>query len=78
MALASRLFGLTPAECLAGTTREAAHALGLDDRGIISAGMRADLAVWRIDHPRDLSYWLGRDALTHLFIEGRSVSLTAA
>ena len=31
-----------------------------------------------IDHPRDLSYWLGRDALTHLFIEGRSVSLTAA
>ena len=78
MGLASRLFGLTPAECLAGTTCEAARALGLDDRGIISAGMRADLAVWRIDHPRDLAYWLGRDALTHLFIEGRSVSLTAA
>jgi imidazolonepropionase len=78
MGLASRLFGLTPAECLAGTTCEAARALGLDDRGIISAGMRADLAVWRVDHPRDLAYWLGRDALTHLFIKGRSVSLTAA
>lgn len=78
MALASRLFGLTPAEGLAGATREAAHALGLKDRGIISSGMRADLAAWRIDHPRDLGYWLGRNSLAHLFIEGRSVSLTAA
>ena len=78
MALASRLFGLTPAECLAGATREAAHALGLGDRGTIRPGMRADLAAWRIDHPRDLGYWLGRNPLAHLFIDGRSVSLTAA
>ena len=78
MALASRLFGLTPAECLAGATREAARALGLDDRGIVKVGMRADLAAWRIDHPRDLGYWLGRNALAHLFVQGRSVSLTAA
>ena len=78
MALASRLFGLTPAECLAGATRESAHALGLSDRGIIRTGMRADLAAWRITHPRDLGYWLGRNALAHLFVEGRSVSLTTA
>ncbi|MDJ0906173.1 MAG: imidazolonepropionase [Woeseiaceae bacterium] len=78
MALASRLFRLTPEECLAGATREAALALGLEDRGTIATGMRADLAVWDIDHPRDLAYWLGRDALAHLFIEGRSVSLTGA
>ena len=78
MALASRLFRLTPEECLAGTTREAALALGLDDRGIVSAGMRADLAVWDINHPRDLGYWLGRNSLAHLFIGGRGVSLTAA
>ncbi|MDJ0813291.1 MAG: imidazolonepropionase [Woeseiaceae bacterium] len=76
MAMASRLFGLTPAECLAGTTREAALALGLDDRGIVATGLRADLAVWDVDHPRDLGYWLGRNALAHLFIAGRSVSLT--
>jgi imidazolonepropionase len=78
MALACRLFRMTPEECLAGTTREAALALGLDDRGVIRVGMRADLAAWNIDHPRDLSYWLGRNPLTHLFTAGRSVSLTTA
>jgi imidazolonepropionase len=78
MALASRLFRLTPRECLAGATREAALALGLEDRGVIAAGRRADLAVWDIDHPRDLAYWLGRNALENLFIAGRSVSLTGA
>ena len=76
MALGCRLFGLTPEECLAGTTRNAALALGLDDRGIIGVGRRADLAVWDIDHPRDLSYWLGTDALAALFIQGRDVSLS--
>ena len=78
MALASRLFRLTPEECLAGATREAALALGLEDRGTIATGMRADLAVWEIDHPRDLAYWLGRNALEHLLIAGRDVSLTRA
>ncbi len=78
MALASRLFRLTPLECVAGATREAALALGIEDRGLIRAGMRADLAVWDIDHPRDLAYWLGRDSLENLFIAGRSVSLTRA
>ena len=76
MALGCRLFRLTPEECLAGTTREAARALGLDDRGTIEPGKRADLAVWDISHPRDLSYWLGRQSLSGLFISGRDVSLT--
>ncbi|MEM7433249.1 MAG: imidazolonepropionase, partial [Pseudomonadota bacterium] len=63
MALASRVFGLTPTECLAGTTREAARALGLlDSRGTLEIGKRADLAIWDVAHPRDLSYWLGRPA----------------
>jgi len=77
MALASRLFKLTPEECLAGATREAAVALGLgDDRGTLDIGKRADLAIWDIDHPRDLSYWLGSPSLTGLLIAGRDVSLT--
>jgi len=76
MALACRLFGLTPEECLAGTTREAARALGLNDRGMLQTGMRADLAVWDIEHPRDLSYWLGAAPLANLFISGRNVNLT--
>lgn len=77
MALASRVFGLTPEECLAGTTREAAVALGMgEDRGTLETGKRADIAVWDISHPRDLSYWLGARPLADLLIAGRSVNLT--
>ncbi len=75
MALASRLFGLTPEECLAGVTRHAARALGLQrDRGTLEAGKRADVAVWDIVHPRDLTYWLGRRAFTGLLVAGRGRS----
>lgn len=72
MALASRIFGLTPEECLAGVTRHAARALGLQrDRGTLEAGKRADIAVWDIGHPRDLTYWLGRRPLAALLVRGR-------
>jgi len=72
MALGSRLFGLTPEECLAGVTREAARALGLEkDRGTLETGKRADVAIWNIDHPRDLSYWMGVNPLHELLVGGR-------
>lgn len=74
MYLATSLFRLTPEECLAGVTREAARALGLShDRGTIETGKRADVAVWNIGHPRELSYWLGLNELSGLFIEGREI-----
>jgi len=69
MMLASRLFRLTPLECLAGTTREAARALGLgEDRGTLEAGKRADIAIWDISHPRELAYWIGTPQLTELLL----------
>jgi imidazolonepropionase-like amidohydrolase len=37
--------GLTPAQSLVATTANAAALLGLDDRGVIAAGKRADLVV---------------------------------
>jgi len=74
MNLATSLFKLTPEECLAGTTREAARALGLlHDRGTLETGKRADVAVWNIDHPRELTYWLGLNELSDLFICGREI-----
>lgn len=72
MALGSRLFNLTPEECLAGVTREAARALGLAaDRGTLEPGKRADIAIWDFDHPRDLAYWLGQNRLAELLIGGK-------
>lgn len=73
MMLASRLFGLTPEECLAGTTRNAARALGLiDDRGTLEVGKRADIAVWDISHPRELAYWTGTPQLAEMIAGGHT------
>jgi imidazolonepropionase len=69
MMLASRLFGLTPLECLAGATREAAGALGLSqDRGTLEVGKRADIAIWDIGHPREITYWMGTPQLVELLL----------
>lgn len=59
MNMACVLFGLTPLEALRGTTVNAARALGLTDRGVIAEGLKADLAVWDIARPGELSYALG-------------------
>ncbi|RJL16356.1 imidazolonepropionase [Paracoccus siganidrum] len=63
MNMGATLFRLTPAECLAGVTRHAARALGLADRGTITAGARADLAIWDVRHPAELSYRIGFNPL---------------
>lgn len=59
MNMACTLFKLTPQEALAGVTRHAAQALGLHDRGVLKVGQRADLALWAIARPADLSYAIG-------------------
>jgi len=73
MMLAARLFRLTPEECLAGATRNAARALGLqDDRGTLEVGKRADIAVWDISHPRELAYWTGTPQLAETITGGHT------
>jgi imidazolonepropionase len=62
--LAAAAFRLTPAEALAGITRNAARALGLErELGTLEAGKRAEFLLWDIGHPRELTYWLGRNRL---------------
>jgi len=74
MTLATSLFRLTPEECLAGVTRNAAAALGLcEDRGTLENGKRADIAVWDIGHPRELSYWIGMNELSELLVAGQAL-----
>lgn len=69
-ALSCSVFGLTPAEALAGITREAARALELGDRGVLEVGRRADLAIWDIDRPEELVYWVGGQLLESRVVEG--------
>lgn len=67
--MACVLFGLTPAEALAGVTRNAARALGVQDRrGRLAIGLDADLALFDIDHPRDLSAFMGRRPLLRRWV----------
>ena len=63
MNMACTIFRLTPEEALAGATREAARALGIDDAGRIAPGLRADLAVWDVAHPAELAYRIGFNPL---------------
>lgn len=63
MNMGCTLFGLTPAEALAGVTRYAAQALGLTDCGRVASGFRADLAVWDVTDPAELAYRIGVNPL---------------
>jgi imidazolonepropionase len=64
MNMAATFFRMTVAECLAGVTREAAHALGLQHEvGTLEIGKRADLAIWSISEPAELVYRIGFNPL---------------
>lgn len=60
MSMATRFFGLTSEEVLAGVTDHAARALGLAGQvGRLAAGAAADFVVWDIGEPEELGYWVG-------------------
>ena len=62
--MACTLFRMTPEEALAGLTRHAATALGLQDEvGTLEAGKRCDLAIWEIERPAELAYRIGFNPL---------------
>jgi len=64
MNMAATLFGLTVEECLLGSTRVAAKALGMqNDTGTLEVGKRADFAIWDIEEPAELVYRIGFNPL---------------
>ena len=71
MQLACTHFRLTPEEALRGATVHAARALGLDDRGVLRVGMRADFVQWRVRHPAELGYWLGGALAERVYAGGQ-------
>jgi imidazolonepropionase len=64
MNMAATLFRMTVNECIAGVTREAAKALGLQaETGTLEVGKSADLAIWNIESPAELVYRMGFNPL---------------
>jgi imidazolonepropionase len=71
MNMACTLFGLTPVEAMVGVTRNAARALGEQERlGQLRVGMLADFLVWNCAHPAELSYLIGVDQLVSRIVNG--------
>ena len=73
LSMACTLFRMTPEETLAGVTRNAAMALGYEDRGVLETGRRADFVVWDIRHPAELSYRIGFNPCRTVVQEGSIV-----
>ena len=69
--MACTLFRLTPEEALAGVTRNAALALGLPDRGVLAAGLRADFVLWGVQRPAELSYAFGSNPRLQTVFKGQ-------
>lgn len=64
MNMGATLFRLTVEECLAGVTREAACALGIQGEvGTLEVGKSCDLAIWDIERPAELVYRIGANPL---------------
>ncbi|WP_237067721.1 imidazolonepropionase [Microbulbifer guangxiensis] len=75
MNMGCNLFGLTPAEALAGVTRSAARALGLCcSRGVLRAGLRADMVLWPMETPDQLAYEFGALKPAQIYFGGRHVT----
>jgi imidazolonepropionase len=70
MQLACTHFRLTPEQALRGATVNAARALGLRDRGVLRAGLRADFVQWQVRQPAELGYWLGGQLASAMFANG--------
>jgi imidazolonepropionase len=72
--MACTLFRLTPEEALAGMTRHAARALGMQaTHGTLEPGKAADFALWEIDSPAELAYAVGANPCVGRVRGGRAL-----
>ena len=72
ISLACTHMKMTPAEAIAASTINAAHALQLQDRkGSIEAGKDADLAIFDIKDYRELGYWFAWNRCSGTVVAGQ-------
>ena len=70
--MACTLFRLTVPEALAGVTRHAAQALGLQDtHGVIAIDRPANFVLWDVHDAAELAYWFGQRPLRAAVRQGR-------
>lgn len=70
--MACTLFRLTVPEALAGVTRHAARALGLQDsHGQLGPGRPANWVLWPVGEVAELAYWLGQRPRPTVVRQGR-------
>jgi imidazolonepropionase len=73
--MACTLFRLTVPEAIAGITRHAARALGLQDtHGALAAGRPANFVLWPLREPAELAYWFGQQPPRTIVRQGRIAS----
>jgi imidazolonepropionase len=71
MWLATTHYGMTVEEAWLGVTRHAARALAID-AGTIAVGARADLVIWRCEHPAEVPYRYGVDLIDTVYVAGQA------
>jgi imidazolonepropionase len=70
--MACTLFRLTVPEALAGITRHAARALGLQDtHGTLAVGRPANFVLWDLKDEAELAYWFGQRPANTIVRQGR-------
>ncbi len=74
MALANRMMHMTPDECLAAVTVNAARSLGLSDRGRLAPGQIADFSVWPIKDWREAVCWFDGPLPTSVWMSGKKIA----
>ena len=72
MSLAAVHMKMSAAECWQAVTVCAAAALGLEDRGQLAIGKRADIVIWDSEDHRDVAYRCGAAIATRTLAATRS------
>ncbi|MDQ6884677.1 MAG: imidazolonepropionase [Candidatus Dormibacteraeota bacterium] len=71
MSVACADWGMTPTEVLQGATRQAARSLRLERAGVLRRGSLADCAVFDVERPEAIPYYVGVNRVRATVVRGR-------
>lgn len=75
LSLACTQMRISPAEAIVAATINAAYSLDRGhDRGSIEPGKRADLVLHEVEDFREIPYWVGRNTVSRVWVNGDEVS----